>query len=335
MTAEQDASKQNISSQQPAVGTGGSSVGSVASAGVAVPPQSPEKTKGAIEKLVGKDKSPKLKKKREIIKSEEPEENLSKKLGQYLVPIMGVIVFMLLLMFVYIPYGSEALKTRQESLSILDEAARNNDKAAVLQGINLEELDENLSIVSRVVLDEMDVSELASEVERIAISNNLKSKELSLSDIMGGRGMEFVSDETSVPSFAESISGPFSFYGEFDDVVRFLEELREESPTTLFYDAVNLTIYSVDEETSKVLWSVDINIYGYTTQPVTKANISDPIKTGFDSDLFDEIKERANIGKSVDDESSEEEEQTPEEETNDESSQDEVEEFIRDLEESQ
>jgi len=237
-------------------------------------------------------------KRREIIKAKE-EESFAKKFGRYLIPLMAVLVFILLVVFVYIPFGSDALDTREETKGLLEEMEWNKNKISSLEGLNMNELDRTISDVSEVVRDEMDVAQLAAEVEEIALSNNLDPHELTFSNVGGSEKVQesqIVQGEWA-PGFSSSISGPFAFYGEFSDVVHFIDELRNESPTILYIDLINVSRYQPDEtgeeeDEDGELWSVDIMIYGYTSFPVASVEIKDSVKVDMDQEVLDRIRER-------------------------------------------
>jgi hypothetical protein len=221
-----------------------------------------------------------------------------KKIGDYLVPIMGIMVFGLLIAFVYVPFGTDALDKNREVQALQEEIDWTGEKISTLKSINLDELNSKNDTVEEVVRDEMDVSDMAAQVEEIAIYNNLKPKELTFSNKEVSTSV-VRSDRVSAswaPEFAESISGPFAFYGEFDDIVSFLNELRNISPTVLFIDAVNISEYAIKDEEGNVvegdLWSVDINIFGYTCPLVESVAIKDPVEVGGYDELMKDIEKR-------------------------------------------
>lgn len=224
--------------------------------------------------------------------------DMLKKVGDYLVPIMGIMVFGLLIAFVYVPFGTEALDKNREVQALQEEIDWTDEKISTLKGVNLDELNSKIDTVEQVVRDEMDVSDMAAQVEEIAVYNNLKPKELTFSNKEISTSV-VRSDRVSAswaPEFAESISGPFAFYGEFDDIVSFLNELRNISPTVLFIDAVNISEYAIKDEEGNVvegnLWSVDINIFGYTSPPVESVAIKDPVEVGGFDELMKAIEKR-------------------------------------------
>ncbi|MBN1618696.1 hypothetical protein JW887_05160 [Candidatus Dojkabacteria bacterium] len=230
-------------------------------------------------------------KRREIIRSDKKKEGLTKKLGDYLVPILVFIVFMLIVIFVYVPFSQDIIDTRKEIEGIQQKIDQNNDKINALNAVDLTELNSKMNLVNKVVRDEYDVSALAEDVETIAIENNLRSSELSISDyIMDETDTEAVDLTTGMPGYANSITGPYAYYGLLDDVTNFLKDLRENSPTILTIGYVEMQRYSSSPQeqaiSSQEYWSVEIIISGYTTAPVMDAEIYDPFER---LDMFDII----------------------------------------------
>jgi hypothetical protein len=242
----------------------------------------------------------KPKRSKNIIKTEDKEEGLVDKLSDYIVPLLGLMVFGLLIAFVYVPFGTEALDKNHEIRSLEEDIEYMNDKIEKLESINLDGLNQDTKKVEKVVRDEMEVSELAAQVEELALFNNLEPKELSFSNQAGGESLyrTDLENDSWIPAFTGSISGPFSFYGEFPDVVAFLEDLRNESPTVMFIDAVSISRYKIDDEDQQTevvedqLWSVDINIFGFTTPSAQSVNIQDPVRIGGYEEIMQEIEER-------------------------------------------
>jgi hypothetical protein len=253
---------------------------------------------------VGSDGDKKRKKRtRDLIRTEEDESSLTDKLSDYLVPLIGVMVFGLLIAFVYVPFGTEAMDTRDEIKTLDKQIDWYDNKISTLNSINLNQLNNDINTVEKVVRDEMDVSEMAAQVEEIALYNNLSPSELSFTN--KNVQATFKTDSRSerdlawIPDYTDSISGPFAFYGEFDDITSFLNDLRNESPTALFIDAVNVSKYrSAQKQEEAVeavedqLWSVEINIFGYTCPPAKSVKIKDPLEIGGYDDAMKEINER-------------------------------------------
>lgn len=231
------------------------------------------------------------KKRREIIRADEKKVPLTKKLGQYIVPLIALGVFIMIVVLVYIPFGTEAMESLDEVNRLQEDIDQNGSKVKTLEGIDITKLEDDLSVMSFVVKDEMDVAALASDVEQIALDNNLNPKELSLTDVPSAQGG--LSKGEGLPSFTGTINGPFSFYGSFSDITKFLGELRDNSPTILFWDYVDVSRYhGKDEGSGKELWSVDIDIYGFTSPPVSEARVIDPVRTTVNQEIWEEIYSR-------------------------------------------
>lgn len=246
----------------------------------------------------------KMKRSRDIISSDKRDESKIKAFGDYVVPIIMLMVFALLIIFVYVPYGSQIFSTMNDIDALQIEIDRNNGKIEALNGIDQRQLESNLSQVSKVIRDDMDVSEIARQVEEIALSNNLVPRELQMSNMISGGTLVVESGEW-IPDYARTISGPFSFYGSFAEVTSFLREIRSESNTLLALRMVSVSRYRGDLESigdtrqgrSDVqLWSVEIFIDGFVTPSVTQTTIASPIIVNFDEELLRSILSRITPG---------------------------------------
>jgi hypothetical protein len=241
---------------------------------------------------------PKKKRTRDLIRTEEEEVSLLKKISDYLVPILGLMVLGFLIAFVYVPYGTEALERKEEIQALEEDIDWHEEKIAKLESVNLDELNNDIDTAEKVIRDDMEVSEMAAQVEEIALVNDLAPLELSFSNQEGVNpsGSSEIKDVRWIPSYTDSISGPFAFFGGFNDIVNFLNDLRKESPTTLFIDAVNISRYEEKNDDGDVvqknLWSVEINIFGYTCPRASSVEVTDPVNVDGRQETMDEIRRR-------------------------------------------
>ncbi len=234
-------------------------------------------------------KASSIKKGREIIKVEEKDIKLTTRLADLIVPFASLGVLVLIIVFVFIPFGTEILETRDQTRALADETRRNEAKAATVRSIDVSALDRTLKSVSQVVKDSMDVSELAIEVETLALDNNLSPRKQSVSDTEDVvSSSSKASNGEWVPSYTSAISGPFSYMGSFDDVTSFLNDLRNNSRTIMSLGAVSLTS-RYDEDLDKEVWNVDLLISGYTAEPVQTVSIAEPISATVDETAVQEI----------------------------------------------
>ncbi|MEA3357009.1 MAG: hypothetical protein U9Q67_01070 [Patescibacteria group bacterium] len=240
---------------------------------------------------------PKLKKRsRDLIRTERKSEGLASKASSWAIPIMVLVALIIIVIVVFIPFGTEIMDTLDEAALVQADVDTRIRKLNQLEEIELRELEGTLDVVESVVRDDMDVAELASEVEKVAVANNLEPKQISMSDESGVL-LEAPDETFSISSVSDTMSGPFAFFGKFSDVTSFLYELRNNSSTILALDAVYLSRYNpVDEEVlegDEPMWGADLLISGFTTEPVRETDVKTSIKTSVDDDLIDEITSRS------------------------------------------
>lgn len=243
-------------------------------------------------------RSEKYRKEREIIKSREKETSMSKRFSSLIVPFAAVGVLALIIVFVFIPFSTEIAETRDNTQQLLNDIERNEKKIATLSSINLTELEEELIVSATVVRDTMDVSELAIEVERIAEKHNLETRSVSATNMSDLVVESSVVDTDWVPSYADVISGPFSYAGEFHDVTSFLEEIRNKSKTILSLGVISMMHRGevgeeADEQEGGDVWTISLVISGYTAEPVQSVNVADPVRVDVNQDALDQMYDRA------------------------------------------
>ncbi len=255
----------------------------------------PTEMSDTLKKAGGVSTNGTIKKSRELIKGNE-KSNLSQTINNLVVPILAFIVFILIVIFVYLPFGREIKTTMDETKGIKDQIAIDEQKVATLRGIDIETLDNNLRQVSKVVRSEMNVSDLASQVESLALRHALKQTEVNLSN--GLNLAEATADTPGatswIPSYSSTISGPFSFTGKFTDITAFLADLRTESPTILSLTNIEVSkSISAEGENSEDKWNVDLYITGFISTSVSSVGINDPVNTFIDEELLNDLLARA------------------------------------------
>lgn len=250
--------------------------------------------------------SERFKKEREVIKAREVDTSLSKRLGALATPFIFLTILCLIVVFIFIPYSTEVVETRKNTRALLKDIRRNEDKIDILTGIDLTELDRHLEVASTVIRDRMDVTEMAIEVERLALAHNLvprQQKTSNMEDVV----MQSTTVETEwVPSYADVISGPFDYEGSFADITGFIKDLRNNSKTILSLGRIQMNRITHDEDdlipNEQDHWFVSLLVSGYTAKPITSAIVADPVRTDIDSQILQQIYSRAGESYGTDDE---------------------------------
>lgn len=232
-----------------------------------------------------------IKQGREIIKAREKDVSLVGRLGNLAVPLLFLGVLVLIIVFVFIPFGTGISETREQTKALREQLAVLEAKRDTLEEIDLSDLEDRLVTVSSVVKDDMDVAELAIEVENMAVSHNLDPLTQNMSNQQDLVSQQSEVETGWVPSYAKAISGPFGFSGAFTDVMAFLSELRQESKTIMTLGSLSLSrVQAEGVLTDK--WNISLVISGYTSPPATTVRVEDRINTNLDDVLFDEVYRR-------------------------------------------
>lgn len=231
--------------------------------------------------------------KRQIIRAEDRQVKLGLRLGDLIIPFVSLGVLVLLVSFIFVPFGTQITKTRASTNELLVEIERNEHKIAALSSVDVDALEERLKTVTLVVRDEMSVSELAIEVESMAVGLDIKPTSAEITNQLDVVSSQTLVEKDWIPEYANTISGPFAYEGRFESIAQFLKVLRLESRTILSMGEV-LLFRDMRDEANTGSWRVALAMTGYITTPVTETTIAMPISTVVDEALLEDINRRAN-----------------------------------------
>lgn len=260
--------------------------------------QSPQGKTDTVAKVEMKKKSEAVKRQREIIHAREEETKFSARIGELIVPLIVLGVLALIVSFVLIPSATQIVENRKQSAQLQEQLDRKKAKVSVLNTLSIEDLERDLRTVSKVIKDDMNVAELASEIDFLAISNNLTPQSEEAAN-QGGALLPSSEEEIDwKPENADSITGPFTFSGRFQDICSFISDLRLRSSTILSLGAVNISVKQIFEgnnfeASSSGEWIVSLSVKGYTVSPRATASIDDQVSVFVQEGVMEEIEERA------------------------------------------
>lgn len=239
-----------------------------------------------------------VKRQREIIHAREEDTKLSARLGELVVPFIVLGILALILSFVLIPSATQIVENRKQAAQLQEQIEKKQAKVSTLEKISIENLERDLLTVSKVIRDDMNVAELANEIDYLAISNHLTPQSEEAAN-QGGAALPASKEEIDwKPENADSITGPFSFSGRFEDICSFISDLRLRSSTILSLGAVNVGLKSSPNEAnaekdSSDVWMVSLSVKGYTVRPRTGVTIDDPVVVVVKEGVMEEIEKRA------------------------------------------
>jgi hypothetical protein len=254
---------------------------------------------GSVAQMEAQKRLLVAKRQREIIHSRETEVKMSTRLGELVIPFIVLGILALITSFFLIPSIAEIIENQRQISTLRAEIKEKQAKVEVLQSINVEDLETKLSMVTKVVRDDMNVSELAGEIDALALVNNLSPSGESVANATGLVGKPSDESEPAFdwkPQYADTLNGPFSFSGTFTDICNFINDLRLRSSTILSLGEVTVARRSVVTDVAGQAvetWYVNLSVKGYTVAPQTDASVDDPVVTELDEDVLGEISDRA------------------------------------------
>ncbi len=268
-----------------------------------------------------KKKGEMMKRQREIIHAREEDTKLSSRLGDLILPLVILGVIALIISFILIPFSTQIVENRKQSAKLMDEIKVKREKVKTLKSIRVEELERNLRTVTKVIGDDKNVSALANEIDYLAIENNLvpESEEITNRIVIDKLSQSLESEDLDwKPERSDSLVGPFSFYGSFEDISNFINDLRLRSATILSLGEVYVSQRRVDlsetnvtpsENGAESAWSIAISVKGFTVKPVTRVGIDDTVIIKLNENIMKEISERASYNHTLSQENTSGEEQ--------------------------
>ncbi len=189
--------------------------------------------------------STKASKKKEEELTQISEKSKKGKLGfaDLIIPIASGIVFIILSFGVFIPMINAALEYQ-------DEIKVSNEKIEQLEKLNnrLDKLDddqlnEDVVTARKVIPKKLLVSDLLLYLNELAISLDLSISELSSADALN------------------AVSGPVEYSGNYENVLKFLENVQNVSPYMLRLQNVEISARQ-DVEAGET-WNISLDVSGY------------------------------------------------------------------------
>jgi len=205
-------------------------------------------------------------------KQEEQSEDIKQRLSfsEMLIPIIALVMFVILIIFVYIPQVKAASVYKNKIAILKDEEARLNTNISQVEKLNEDSnlVMQNLNIAQIVISDELAVSDFSFKITDLALEMGLTLQSLSSSDVAYANNNDLI----FVTGVVKGITGPMRYEGSFEDIVDFLEHIKLESPYLI--DTSEIRLRKFPEELDK--WSLDLALTGYYMVDSDDIN-SDPL----------------------------------------------------------
>lgn len=175
------------------------------------------------------------------------------KVGDLVIPILSIAVFLLLVTFVYVPMIRDAREMNHEKEEIINDQKQMQQLLSELQAMNAVELKTDYKLFSTMIPTELEVADFAFYVDKLA-----REKSLTLNSIRASNA-DIVQEGTEFGSVT-SVSGPLEYSGSYDHIMSFLDELQSASPYLITVQNVDI---QKNEEIAGDEWSIDMSVQGF------------------------------------------------------------------------
>jgi Tfp pilus assembly protein PilO len=184
------------------------------------------------------------------------EKDVGIKIGDFLIPIVSGVIFLILLFFNFIPTVREASSTIEETEKIRQKQQELEERIELVKTLDYVELQNTLTDARRVVPTTLEVAEYAHYVHRLAAEKNLRFVGIKAED-------DFTPFLGGIQNI-KAVKAPLQYRGSFEDITEFFNELQEYSPYIVSMEEIELRKmqYYVDDEEDEG-WMFEITVAGY------------------------------------------------------------------------
>lgn len=214
-----------------------------------------------------------IKRERASIESDNKKRYEGIKLTDLLIPILSILVFILLLIFVFIPLINEGMVMRDEIDQVKSKQEQMIELNDTLTKTNRTRLQANLEDARTVIPETLKVSEFAFYIDSLATSKGLVFKEISSSNIDIEEDPQESETFSSGGNTYSGVSGPLSYSGTYSQIVSFLEDLQISSPYIISLSAIRVNNDQATEINS-TNWTLEISATGYFLESTSTANVN-------------------------------------------------------------
>lgn len=188
---------------------------------------------------------------RTIEKIEKKGKKKELKITDLVIPILGLIIFAILTIFVYIPSVTQAIALREELSELNQDITNMNSLSEKLAGESVVSYENDYSKLNVILPEKLEVAEFAFYVDNLAIKQDLVLDEIRASNTLS-------QTSTEEDAFAGvKVSGPVKYSGRYDDLIEFLDQLQSTSPYLISIENLKL---EKSTDTSDNAWALEMSI---------------------------------------------------------------------------
>jgi Tfp pilus assembly protein PilO len=180
------------------------------------------------------------------------------KVSDLLIPLLGLTVFILLTIFVYIPSISQAMDMRAEINDIKVQKQHVDELNLKLSEQDVAAYSDDYLSLTTILPIKLQVANFAYYVDKLAIDTGLTLDEIRASDASAITSP--TSTTSSIPLFeGKKVSGPVKYNGKYEKIVLFLDQLQSFSPYLISIDSLKIAKIG-DSVLNEDKWSIEMTV---------------------------------------------------------------------------
>jgi Tfp pilus assembly protein PilO len=174
------------------------------------------------------------------------------KISDFVIPIFGLIVLILLTIFVYIPAISDAMDMRTELADLKEKKAHLDELAVELESQNMDTYNSDYNSLSLILPKKLEVANFAYYIDKLAVDKNLALTEIRLGN------SSVTNIKKSDTNEGEQVSGPVKYNGDYDSIISFMDEMQSYSPYLISLESLKLS--HMPTSVSNNSWSLELSV---------------------------------------------------------------------------
>lgn len=178
------------------------------------------------------------------------------RIADMIIPVFGLVIFIILLYSVLIPTFVEGSKMMKEADDVQSKINLLNTNKETLKKVNTVTLQKDLTNSKKIVPNNLEVADFAFYVDSLAKEKKLEFQEIAAGDLPSS----FIRDINVTG--VEGVNSPMAYKGTYNNIARFLDELQGYSPYIVSSGGIEIAKV-VAKDSTKEEWRLEINVTGY------------------------------------------------------------------------
>lgn len=190
------------------------------------------------------------------------------------IPIVSLLVLILMVAFVYSPLLTESSTMNTEIEEVKEKQTKLLTLVAAASKIDQSKLITDYQLLTKMVPTRLEVANFAFYVDELAVADGLVLDQITASSSKS----QTTQSANAIDDSVYTVSGPLKYHGQYENIVKFLDELQASSPYIITADNINLTKSGSVDGVDTGEWNLELLISGYymVAQQDMKVDIYSP-----------------------------------------------------------